>query len=203
MKKLLNFLFPNFTCLACQDEINVSAHKHICDDCLTRLPRNPNPKTDNVHAPFTYASPMPSLIMSLKYGGEGLVADLFAPFIAEIISETYDLIVPVPLSKSRMRERGYNQAELLARELSSLLSVHDDATALFRTRKTKPQVDMTTAERIENQKGAFKTTADLTDKRILLVDDVLTSGATANECARVLREAGATHVEVAVIARVV
>jgi len=212
---ILGHLFPNFTCLACNDEINTSARAHICDTCFAHLKHSPSPQTkaeficDNadgwhfqtVFAPFEYAPPLSQLIMSLKYSGEGLVAELFAPLIAQHITERYDLIIPVPLARSRLRQRGYNQAELIARSLCSALSVPLSTSRLARIRKTKPQVDMTTQQRRENQRGAF-TASGCKDMRILLVDDVMTSGATANECARVLRDAGAVYVDVAVIARV-
>ena len=99
-----------------------------------------------------------------------------------------DLIVPVPIHWSRKCTRGFNQAELLCQRLSA--SPH----ALVRHRRTRPQVGLTEEERLRNLKDAFQASPIVYGKRILLVDDVLTSGQTARECARALRTAGAREV---------
>lgn len=118
-----------------------------------------------------------------------------APFLSEEIEKAIvrfgldpDLIVPVPIHLSRKCLRGFNQAELLCRRL--------DATphALKRCRRTRPQVGLTEKERLRNLQDAFKASPIVYGKRILLIDDVLTSGQTARECARALRAAGAREV---------
>jgi ComF family protein len=112
-----------------------------------------------------------------------------------------DVIVPVPLHKIRLDERGYNQSELLARELSYRLNIFM-SKALRRVRNTTTQTALHKEERIENVKGAFKVTYKdtIVGKNVLLVDDVLTTGATLDECAKVLKENGAKDVYVATIA---
>ncbi len=111
---------------------------------------------------------------------------------------SWDLVVPVPLGRRRLRQRGFNQSALLAR-----FAFGKYTEVLERVRETRPQSELSEKERFRNIKNAFKVKAgkNLADKRILLVDDVLTTGATAEECARVLRAAGAREVTVAVLAR--
>lgn len=112
-----------------------------------------------------------------------------------------DLVVPIPLHLSRKRERGFNQAELLAARIASRLSIRLETGIIKKTRHTTPQSALTRSERIENAKGCYQTSADLTGKSILLVDDVVTTGATLAECALALRGTGARHVYALAFAR--
>lgn len=112
-----------------------------------------------------------------------------------------DLLVPVPLYPARLRERTYNQAWLLARELGRrrrLPATHD---VLVKRRATEPQQTLSALQRRENLRGAFALNRDVTGKKILLVDDVMTTGVTLDLCSRVLLAAGAERVDVAVVAR--
>jgi ComF family protein len=223
MKKILDFLFPNYTCIACECEINVSETQHLCDECFSALKHTNAPKTsaetiigkntasktichlENIYCPFYYETPMSDAILNLKYGSEGLVAPIFAPFMVDILSgDRFDMLVPVPLTNQRFNERGYNQAELLAREVFALLDIPVNTDVLVRVKQPAPQNKMSTDERKENQADAFKVTDKETikGKTILVVDDVLASGATANEIARTLKKAGALGVSVLVLARV-
>jgi ComF family protein len=110
-----------------------------------------------------------------------------------------DLIVPVPLHPTRERERGYNQSERLATRLSQL-SDHPLANALIRTRATSPQVTLGAEERFVNVVGAFACRVSLQNMSVVLVDDVLTTGATLNDCARACTEAGAREVRALTLA---
>jgi len=115
-----------------------------------------------------------------------------------------DAVVPVPLHSSRMRSRGYNQSELLARHLSANSGLPVWADVLVRARPTRPQTELATpAERKRNVAGAFEARKAwrLADAHILLLDDVFTSGSTMNECARVLRAAGASRVDALTLSR--
>ena len=113
------------------------------------------------------------------------------------------LLVPVPLYKSRLRWRGYNQAEEIAKELSKSLDVPIENNCLIRRKSTTPQIELTGLEREENIKGAFscQNAERIKGKKILLVDDVYTTGATMEECARVLKEMGAREVWGVVVAK--
>ncbi len=145
------------------------------------------------------------LIHAFKFAGVKRLAAPWGELLAARVRaagfpEKLDLIVPVPLHPRRRRERGYNQAELLARELAARLG-WPLADCLERIRHTPAQASLDRAARLDNPRGAFVAWGDLRDRRCLLVDDVLTTGTTVSECARALRAAGATRVYVAVVAR--
>jgi ComF family protein len=116
-----------------------------------------------------------------------------------------DLAMPVPLHKKRLRSRGFNQALILAHGISERFSVPLLYDTLVRLRSTRPQVELSGHERVENVRGAFclLRPSEVRDKRVLLVDDVFTTGATMNECAKVLKDAGARSVTVLTLARTV
>lgn len=117
----------------------------------------------------------------------------------------YDVLMPVPLHVSRLRWRGFNQALLLAGRIGRGHGVRVDAFSLERSRATQPQVELDENDRRRNVARAFRVTrpAKVRDHRILLVDDVYTTGSTVNECSRVLLDAGARSVDVLVLARAV
>jgi ComF family protein len=121
---------------------------------------------------------------------------------ARLAGEKFDLIVPVPLHPARKRERGFNQAELLGLELQSASGIRCHSV-LQRTRYTTTQTQFDRSERIENLRGAFRLRrrSDVRGLRMLLVDDVLTTGSTLSECASVLKKAGAASVYAATAAR--
>lgn len=206
-KKLLNFLFPNWTCVACQGEICNSPNQYLCTDCFERLLFNTE-KQKGKHAPFLYEEPIRSMLLQLKYNDNGFVAHAVAPYLAAVfikdIRSKNCVIIPVPLCKSRRRERGYNQAELLARALSAYIDKQVLTNILVRVKKTIPQKKMTPTERAENMKDAFAVqNAELIkNKNILLVDDVFTTGATTQECSKVLKKAGAKSISILTVARV-
>jgi len=117
----------------------------------------------------------------------------------------FDLLVPVPLHVKRLRERGFNQALLLVKELSRWTRIPYEKRALQKRRATVPQVDLSGVDREKGIKGAFTVLGNgpVEDRSILLVDDVYTTGATVNECAKVLLAAGAKRVDVFTLARAV
>jgi ComF family protein len=113
-----------------------------------------------------------------------------------------DVVVPVPLHKRRLRNRGFNQAAHLARELSRHIAVLVDRTILVRHRRTAPQVDLDFDQRRENVRGAFRCVGpEVVGKSVLLVDDVCTTGSTLEACAAALRQGGATRVQALTLAR--
>jgi ComF family protein len=116
-----------------------------------------------------------------------------------------DLVIPIPLHATRLRQRGFNQALLLAHELTTMFSLTLCFDNLVRIRSTRPQVELSGDERLRNVKEAFalKRPGDLNGKSVLLVDDVFTTGATMQECAKVLKKAGAGHVTALTLARAV
>lgn len=147
-------------------------------------------------------------ILQLKYNRQLPLRHPVAQWLFEGMSDsrlqnrTFDIIVPVPLHPARLRERGFNQAELLARALSERTQVRL-CRALERIRCTTTQTAFDRAERMENLRDAFRLRKNIgvRDSQVLLVDDVLTTGSTLSECARVLRKAGARTIHALTAAR--
>jgi ComF family protein len=167
----------------------------ICGTCI----RTP-PVYDGVSAVYTYDFPVDALIHAYKYGGRLTLAPLFAAALAPVAPEV-DAIVPMPLSMQRLRERGFNQAAELARAVGAVTHTPVLARACRKPRETPPQAALPWAARAKNVRGAFVCDADVTGRRIAIIDDVMTTGATVNELARVLKRAGAAEVTAWIVAR--
>jgi len=152
---------------------------------------------------YTYDFPVDALIQAYKYGGELRLAVLLGDALARAALEPVDLIVPMPLSPERLRSRGYNQAQELARRVGAARGTPVWPRACRRVMDTPPQALLPWRERARNVRGAFVCDADVAGKRVAVVDDVLTTGATLNELARNLKRAGAAAVYGWVVARAV
>jgi len=157
-----------------------------------------------------YNDALGAAIVLLKYEEVRRLGDWFARQLAETLArhgEAFhpDVIVPVPLHRERLRERGYNQTDLIARPLARQLGVKLRLDVLVRTRPRPAQLVLSRTERWKSVRGAYATRAGVrVDKlRVLLVDDVMTTGATLDSCARALRKAGATEVFGITVARLV
>ncbi len=144
-------------------------------------------------------------IHALKYQNNQGLGAYFSVMLADLVrSEGWhvDLVIPVPLSKQRIRERGYNQSAKLARPLATRLNTRYNTFGLLRTRHTNSQVGLSAADRQLNVSGAFKAVPEIVaGKNVLLVDDVTTTGSTLEACAEALKEAGAHHVYCLTLAR--
>lgn len=182
---------------------------HPCVDCLRRPPAFRRARAIATYdAAAERESPLKDILQRFKYNREisltPALADLLNQRLPLELSD-YDLVIPVPLHSSRLRWRGFNQALLLARHLHPCVRDKIDPFALQRVRATRPQVELGHGERKANVAGAFlvRHRNHIEKRRVLLVDDVLTTGATVNECSRALRRAGAELVDVLVIARAV
>jgi ComF family protein len=151
-----------------------------------------------LRATFAYQEAARAAVLALKYNGVLAMAPTMATAMAETLtvwSPPIDAIVPVPLAGMRQRLRGYNQASLLARELGVLTGVSVDSKLLKRDRNTPSQTQQRdAAARRRNVDGAFSLARRTVPERVLLVDDVTTTGATLDACARLLREGGADGV---------
>jgi ComF family protein len=157
----------------------------------------------------TYNDAMVRAIVLLKYHEVTPLGAWFAARLAELVARNpeafaADVVVPVPLHVSRLRERGYNQAELIARPLAKRLGLPLRTVLLVRTKPRPIKLKLTRKERWQTVRGAYAMRGDTKiDKlRVLLVDDVFTTGATLDSCARVLRKAGASRVAALTVARV-
>ena len=177
---------------------------HLCGECLTR-----KKYLRCARSVGYYDGVLRKAIHLLKYKLKSNLAvplgDIMANQMQSFFSETeYHSIMPVPLHPRRLRERGFNQALALARVIGKKYRINLNSYNLTRNRETKPQVGLSEHDRIDNVKNAFSLLKSdrITDKDVLLVDDVYTSGNTVEECAKVLIRAGAHKVDVLTLARV-
>lgn len=168
----------------------------VCGACLDRPPR-----FDRVEAVFAYRFPVDALIHTYKYGGRLALARALGGLLARQVARDVDAIVPMPLARGRLAERGFNQALEIARVAAAATGIALLPRACRKVTETPAQTMLPWKERARNVRRAFVCDAELEGKRIAVVDDVLTTGATLNELARVLRKAGAASVRGWVIAR--
>jgi ComF family protein len=221
-------------CISCRKR--AGAHGLLCGDCWARidfiapplclklgvpLPYDTGepslsaaaiadpPVYDRARAAARYSSTMRDLIQSFKYGDRHEGVPLFGRWMAtagaELLADA-DTIVPVPLYRSRLWSRRFNQSAMLAQEVGKLTGVPVDCFLLARVKRTHSQVGLTAAQRRKNVAGAFRVTAAkgaMRATRVVVVDDVITTGATAEACARVLKGAGAASVDILALARAV
>jgi ComF family protein len=174
------------------------AERAACPAC-----RVDPPAFDRARGAGLYAGPLRLALQALKFGGKRALARPLAELVHEQCAvPAADALVPVPLARVRLQERGFNQSELIADRLGALLAVPVRRRWLTRVRETRPQTDLAAAERRVNVRGAFAASRRVAGQHVVLVDDVLTTGATCHECARALCEAGARQVDVVTVARV-
>jgi ComF family protein len=168
-----------------------------CGACVTRAPR-----FDGARACFAYRFPLDRLVQRFKFAGDLATGRWLAQHMAAALGgEDADLIVVPPLGRKRLRERGFNQALELAKIVSRVVAIPYAPRGRVRVRETDPQPGLTRGERARNLRGAFRCDARVEGLHVALVDDVLTTGATAQEIARVLKTAGAARVSVWAVAR--
>jgi ComF family protein len=229
-----DFLLPP-VCIGCRTPID--RHGQLCGACWSRidfitppicdrlgipLPYDTGdvmlsagaiadpPAYDRARAAACYSTTMRELVQSFKYRDRQEGLPLFGRWLvqagADLLADA-DLLVPVPLHRSKLWSRRFNQSALLVAEVARISGVPADPTMLKRVKKTKSQVGLTADQRRRNVSGAFdvepKRKERLKNARIVIVDDVITTGATIEACARVLRRAGAGRVDALVLARAV
>ena len=175
----------------------------ICGHCLHSAP-----SFDATHALFSYDYPLDRLLQHYKYKESLHLADTFASLLIKNLLDTapnnqaqIDLIMPMPMHNERLKQRGFNQALEIARLISKDKQIKLDFTSCQRIRLTPPQASLPLKERIKNIRGVFECNKNLQGLNVALVDDVMTTGASLNELAKTLKQAGAAHVECWVIAR--
>ncbi|MDR3086714.1 MAG: ComF family protein [Azoarcus sp.] len=170
----------------------------LCGACLAHPPHY-----DRTLAAFSYGFPLDKLIQSFKYAHRLALATYLGREIASLAAESVvaDLVVPLPLHPVRLRERGFNQALELARPVAATLGLPLDSRTCSRIRHTPAQASLSWKKREKNIRNAFQCTRDLSGRRILLVDDVMTTGASLNEFARTLKRHGASEITLLVVAR--
>ncbi len=209
---LLEIFFPKF-CLGCQKE-----EEYLCSDCkelleILRIHRKHKTKyLSDLYFPLVYKKPLTKkLILSFKY--KPFLKDLSST-LASLILDHLKLIeeeknfsdfilIPIPLEKKKLKWRGFNQSEEIGKKLAENLKIPILSNVLFKIKETLPQVELSEKERRENIKGCFlvKNKDLIKNKKILLLDDVYTTGSTMEEAARVLKKSGAKEIVGMVLAR--
>ena len=227
----LDLVFPAL-CPVCDATLAARRHDPLCGDCWDALRRLGPPACvccglplpasvldvcggcaleppawDWARAAAEYEGVARDALHALKFRGRRAVAGPLAGLLLEqwqaaLAAADIDALVPVPLGRARERERGFNQAALVAKRLAAALGVPLRPRWLVRCRPTQPQTDLGAAERRANVRGAFAADTAVAGRHVVIVDDVLTTGATASECARILKLAGARRVGVLAVARV-
>jgi ComF family protein len=167
-----------------------------CGECL----RHP-PHFDATHANFAYGFPLDQLVQKLKYGHQLALADFFARLMQTRTRINADMMIALPLSRERLRERGFNQAVEIARPLAQSSGIPLDLFGTTRSVDTVAQAGLPWKERRANMRHAFECAIDLNGKSVVVVDDVMTTGATLDEFAKTLKYHGAAHVSNWVLAR--
>ena len=189
-------LFQPPICVSCQRRLpEDDTHTPLCERCLQRVDFL-QPTATGVRAACSFVGPAQNLVHQFKYNNHKFLAKYMAQRMSRILPDHCDtpttLLIPVPLWSARKRDRGYNQAELLALELSKLSGIPTSSNALIRIRATPTQTRLTQKQRVENVRTAFvlnpKEIQRLQETRVIVLDDVCTTGATLNECGRVLQQ---------------
>jgi ComF family protein len=181
---------PKNACPQC----GLSSSGQLCGSCISSPP-----DFDVTHSVFLYDFPIDAMMQRYKYGNMLSLCAFFGQMLSEKVNlESIDLIIPMPMHPTRLKERGFNQALEIAKVFGKEKLDYKSAE---RQKLTPPQASLPLKERVKNIKGAFKVNGHLAGKRIAIVDDVMTTGASLNELAKTLKKAGASHVECWVVAR--
>ena len=157
---------------------------------------------------FSYEEPIREKILQYKFEDKAYLANCIYEFFMNNekiygFLKKYDIIIPVPISLARRRERGYNQSEIIARKISKMVGIPIETQVLKKEKHNQPQSSLNKKQRKENVKNVYKIQNELKIQRkeILLLDDIYTTGATANECAKMLKQAGGERIGILTIAK--
>lgn len=218
---LLDFVFPNF-CILCNKKV-LRNFFSICNDCLNSLEMSNQKDIDefyyhnlasykliiNFYSKYEFVKEgnFQKIIHQLKYNGKSKIGLILGQELGkELLKQSWfkeiDLVIPVPIHRFKKLQRGYNQSSLIVKGINSTTKKIFKEDAIKRIRNTQTQTHLGLHERMENVKGAFKVVKkdEIFNKKILIVDDVCTTGSTAHEIARTLLDAGAKEISLATLA---
>lgn len=209
---LKNIIHDNRYCIGCHQKLlkeyftiydNTAG---ICNDCFSKLNFTQPGSSFDAKNPilyllsvFEYNGIIRSILKDFKFRADFKIGDILNIMVIDFLKnyphlKNYDIIVPVPLSKQRLLERGYNQSEIIAANISKYLNIPADNNILIRIRHTLRQSSLNTAQRISNVENAFKAIKSIKSKKIIIVDDIYTTGSTMLNCANELKNAGASEI---------
>lgn len=209
-KSLFDLAVPAY-CISCNEVVNYPEIV-ICSNCYLMIPkidnqhimsfleRIPEQHFDNVIILFEYSETIQKLMHLYKYQEYLKLANLFSKSISDKINKHYDIITYVPLHESKERERGFNQSKIIAQIVANNTNLVFGESFISRTKFTTTQTKLTRNQRIQNINKAFIVGKDVSNLSILIIDDVITTGATLNECSRVLKDAGSGIVDIIALA---
>ncbi len=211
-EKILDLIYPR-VCGIC----GKPNQKSLCNKCKVKLGKEFKFQTDNYerdtsknfiehHYFFKYENLIRSQILALKFQEKPYIYQTIAYFLKNMQKsleklKKYDIMVIVPISKQRKLDRGYNQSELIAKEISKIIEVPIVKRVLYKTKNTVPQSSLNKKQREENAKGVYEScnVTKLQNKKILLLDDIYTTGNTVNECANMLLQKGIKRTDIGVL----
>lgn len=211
INKILEIIFPN-VCGICG---KIDKH-NLCPQCKIKLKKlikanitkMSNKNFTNHAYLFTYGGIIREKIIKYKFKDSAYLYKTFAEIIIKNkkmcgFIKNYDIIIPVPIHKKRYKERGYNQSELLASEIAKTLNISIEKRVLIKNVNNTPQSKLSKIERKNNANGVYKiiNAQKIKNKKIIIIDDIYTTGSTANECSKVLKQAGASEIAVFTIAK--
>lgn len=216
LEKLIRLIYPA-KCMVCDAVLNEDTYLYLCEPCKNNLPRYQKgffksmqmPYLDGIFAAFYYSEGIKNAIHSMKFKSHPRLAQTMVSLICDEMFKhkpvpDFDLIVPVPMHPKKKRQRGYNQAELLANEIARILNKDVCGDILIKIQNTTAQIQLKREDRLMNLKSAFVINDSIIKNnsygRVLLVDDVLTTGTTVSTCAKILKENGFPSVYALVIA---
>ncbi len=182
--------FSDSICICCGE---TRTQRGLCSRC-----RREQPHFVSLRSWGIFSGPLRDAVHSLKYHRNLSLGDFFSPYLFEIVrmeNWQFDAVAAIPLNKDRFKERGYNQAEVLARPLANLLKVPIISASIVRVKKTQSQVGLSLPQRKSNVENAFLADHQIVNsKKVLIVDDVATTGSTIDACSQSLLDAGAKSV---------
>lgn len=205
--KILDFIYPN-KCVFCEEIIPLNEDDNICKYCYAEIDFITDDKEPSL-AVFCYDDITRFSILRLKYNNRREYAKIFAKMmynkLVKIDIKKYDYIICVPMYIKKKKKRGYDQAELIAEELSKLCNIPIEKGNLIRTKNTLAQSKVSFDERAKNVKDVFEVLNPniIKGKNILLIDDIYTTGNTINNCGKALKEAGANNICYFTLAKVI
>jgi ComF family protein len=188
-------------CPHCAEPL-ADAEPYLCARCAADPPGY-----DRAWSAFRYKAPIDRAVQALKYSADFRQAAFLGSQLAQALAARTEpppaLLIPMPLHPARLRRRGYNQALLLAQAVGRSLKIEVATKVAARTRATEDQIGKSAAERRRNVRGAFAVNTDLAQRSVAIIDDVMTTGATAESLARACRKAGAQRIEIWTVARAI